>query len=99
MLNLHFVSSVSFSDSWRYHFDCLPKWNDHLDGQRYGDTDLQWPCGNSGRQHTGTLTSRVLYWNVLQSYQGKAIHRYADFSGVILGRSSVIPGEGNTQVR
>ena len=45
-----------------------------------------------GRQYTGTLTSQVLYWDVLQSYQGKATHRYADFSGVVLGHSSVISG-------
>ena len=69
-MKMAFFWSVSFSDSWRHQFVCHPKWSDHLDGQRDADTDLQWPRGNSGRQHTGTLTSQVLYWDVLQSYQG-----------------------------
>ena len=34
----------------------------------------------------------MLYCDLLQSYQGKATHRYADFSGVVLGRCSVILG-------
>ena len=91
-MKMAFFWSVSFSDSWRHQFVCHPKWSDHLDGQRDADTDLQWPRGNSGRQHTGTLTSQVLYWDVLQSYQGKATHRYADFSGVVPGCFSVRSG-------
>ena len=33
-----------------------------------------------------------MYCDLLQSYQGKATHRYADFSGVVLGRCSVTLG-------
>ena len=69
-MKMAFFWSVSFSDSWRHQFVCHPKWSDLLDGQRDADTDLQWPRGNSGRQQTGTLTSQVLYRDVLQSYQG-----------------------------
>ena len=87
MLNLRFVSSVSFSESWRHQFVCYPKWSDLLDGQRDADTDLQWPRGNSGRHHTGTLTSQV--FGCSSDISGVAIHRYADFSGVVLGFSAV----------
>ena len=58
MMKMAFFWSVSFSDSWRHQFVCHPKWSDLLDGQRDADTDLQWPRGNGGRQHTGTLTSQ-----------------------------------------
>ena len=69
-MKMAFFWSASFSDSWRHQFVCHPKWSDLLDGQRDADTDLQWPRGNGGRQHTGTLTSHVLYWDVFQSYHG-----------------------------